>query len=214
MVKLDQNLSHRNPLPDQVLEDSVFGSFDVHLQKVDSVVSQALHRRAEADHRNLDGIPAVLPGADKGMGNVILPGRKVENPISVKIGDTYVMKMELLGKDLRCKPGLYSGRRVEGVNGEAIALDQSEVEGNIFANAQGIDDGVGADQRRVEGITAIVGADDLQRVLDLDPWGSESPLWIGAEIFPEAHMDFHPSARHKGLVLHGRTVGDEPASNR
>lgn len=42
MVKLDQNLSHRNALLDQVLEDRVFGSCDVHLQEVDSVVPQAL----------------------------------------------------------------------------------------------------------------------------------------------------------------------------
>src|SRR6267143_2513155 len=149
MMKLDQNLSHGNPLLDQVLEDRVFGSFDVHLQEVDSLVPQALHRRVEADHRDLDGIPAVLPGADEGMGNEILPGRKVENPISVKISNTDVMKMKLLGKDLRCKPGLYSGRRVEGVNGNPILMNQAEVEGNIFTNAQGIDDRAGADQRRV-----------------------------------------------------------------
>jgi hypothetical protein len=43
-VKVDQDLSHRNPLLDQVLEDRVFGSFDVHLQEVDSVVPQALQR--------------------------------------------------------------------------------------------------------------------------------------------------------------------------
>lgn len=205
MVKLDQNLSHRNPLLDQVLEDRVFGSFDVHLQEVDSVVPQALHRRVEADHRHLDGVPAVLPGADEGMGNEILPGRKVENPISVKISNTDVMKMKLLGKDLRCKPGLYSGRRVERVNGEAIALDQAEVEGNILTNAQGIDDRAGADQRRVEGIAAIVGADDLQRALDPDPWGSESPLRIGAEIFPEMQMNVHAGIALSGSVAVARS---------
>src|SRR5438445_8767022 len=156
MMKLNQNLFYGNSLADQILKDSVLPSFDVHLQQANLAVTQTLHGCAKAHHWNRNRLLAELTCGNHRMRDVIRSGRNVKNPFSIKISNPGIVKAEFIRELLGRKPFLHSGRRVKRVDSNAVLMDQREVKGDILANAQGIDNRVGSNPRRIEEITAVL----------------------------------------------------------
>src|SRR6267154_822629 len=125
------------------------------------------------------------------MRDEIGPWRKIKSFFPIDIRNPNLMKMKLLGERLQREPFLHPWRGVESVNSDSITLNQSKVPNNVLTDAEGIDDRAGADQRRVEGITAIVGANFLKRAVDLHLRRRKSPLRIRAKVLSKLRADVH-----------------------
>src|SRR5277367_137970 len=150
VVKLHEKLRDRYFLLNDFFNDLVFGAFDIHLEDVDPAVPLKLHRRGKPDDWEAQIRAPVLWRLNYGVGNPVFLRRKIKRFFAIVPSDPRVMKMELPRQGLRRKPLFNLGSRIERVNLDAETSDKRQIEGNVFANSQRIDNRVVANHRTVQ----------------------------------------------------------------
>ena len=140
MMKLDEQLANLWSVVEQIFQSIVFGSFDIHFQQINCVMSQIGGNALQSADRERSAFVLEASWRGHGVRNMCRISRWIKTGETVFIPKPEVMEMEFFGQRLAANPVDGSRRGIKCVNRATKARNDSKIEGDILPDAEGIDD--------------------------------------------------------------------------